>query len=73
MSKYGPTTKLMLNEDNVYGDYFYSDEGLSESIRKNYDNEQSELYKERYSKIVQFHDGKNTDRLVKFLKEDGII
>ena len=73
MSKYGPSTKLMLNEDNVYGDFFYSIDGLSEAIRRNYDNKQTELYKQRYSEIVQFHDGKNTDRLLKFLKEDKII
>ena len=73
MSKYGPSTKLMLNEENVYGDYFYNDNGLEDSIRENYNNEQTGLYKERYSKIVEFHDGKNTQRLVDFLKQDEII
>lgn len=73
MSQYGPTTKLMLNEENVYGDYFYSTDGLSEAILNNYNNPQTEDYKNKYSKIVQFHDGKNTDRLIEFLKEDEII
>lgn len=73
MEQYGPSTKLMLNEDNVYGDYFYNENGLSEAIRKNYDNPQTEEYKSRYGKLVDFHDGQNTDRLMEFLKADGII
>lgn len=73
MAEYGPTTKLMLNENNVYGDYFYSTDGLSESIENNYNHEQTKEYKEKYSKLVEFHDGKNTERLINFLKKDGII
>jgi CDP-glycerol glycerophosphotransferase (TagB/SpsB family) len=73
MSQYGKTTKLMLNEQNVYGDYFCNTDGLSKSIEQNYYNEQSEEYKQRYSQIVEFHDGKNTDRLIKALQKDGII
>ncbi len=73
MSQYGPSTKLMLNEDNVYGDYFYSTDGLMQSIQKNYNNPQKEEYISRYRKIVTYHDGKNTDRLIGFLKQDGII
>ena len=73
MMQYGPSTKLMLNEENVYGDYFYSEEGLSEAVKKNYENPQTEEYKEKYSKLVDFHDGKNTERLVEFLKNDKII
>lgn len=73
LSQYGPSTKLMLNEDNVYGDFFYSDEGLTESIRYNYNTEQSEEYIKRYSHIVQFKDGRNTDRLINYLIDDGII
>lgn len=73
LSYYGPTTKLMLNEENVYGDYFYSTDGLRASIEYNYYNPQSEEYKKKYSKIVTYHDGHNTDRLIKFLKRDNII
>ncbi len=73
MSQYGPTTKLMLNDENVYGDVFYSDEGLSKGIEKNYNESQTDVYKNRYSKLVEFHDGKNTQRLIEFLKEDEII
>lgn len=73
MANYGPTTKLMLNENNVYGDYFYNTDGLSEAIRFNYDNPQQQTYIDRYSEIVEFRDGKNTERLIQFLKEDNII
>lgn len=73
MANYGPTTKLMLNEDNVYGDYFYSTDGLTEAIERNYYNPQTEEYKKRYSRIVTYHDGRNTERLINFLKKDNII
>lgn len=73
MSQYGPSTKLMLNEDNVYGDYFYNTDGLTQAIELNYNNPQREDYIDKYRKIVTYHDGKNTDRLIKFLKKDNII
>lgn len=73
IAQYGPTTKLMLNEDNVYGEFFYNTDGLTESIQRNYNNPQPEEFVEKYRKIVQFHDGKNTQRLVEFLRQDEII
>ena len=73
MMQYGPSTVLMLNEENVYGDFAYNDENLGEIIEKNYNNPQTEEQELRYSKLVNFHDGKNTERLINFLKEDGII
>ncbi len=73
MEQYGPTTKLMLNEDNVYGDVFYNCDGLNGSIRENYYNKQSQNYLDRYSKLVDFRDGKNTERLISFLKNDEVI
>ena len=73
MMQYGPSTMLMLNEENVYGDFAYNDENLGEIIEKNYNNPQTQEQKNRYSKLVNFHDGKNTQRLINFLKKDGII
>ncbi len=73
MMQYGPSTRLMLDEDNVYGDFAYSTDGLGEIIEHNYNNPQTEEQKERYSHLVNFHDGKNTQRLIEFLKRDGII
>ncbi len=73
MSQYGPSTKLMLNEKNVFGDYCYSTDGLGDIIEKNFKNPQTDEQKEKYSYLVNFHDNKNTQRLIDFLKRDGII
>ncbi len=73
MAHYGPSTVLMLNEENVYGDFLYDQNGLSEVVERNYCSPQSADQIEKYSKIVTFRDGKNTQRLIGFLKEDGIV
>lgn len=73
MAQYGPSTKLMLNEENVYGDFFYNTHGLTQSIEDNYNNPQSAENIEKYRRIVTYHDGKNTERLLKYLKKDKII
>ena len=73
LENYGPSTKLMLNKDNVYGDVCYSSDELSKVFEKNYLQGQTETYLKRYRKIVQYNDGKNTERLVDFLKKDEII
>ena len=64
---------LMLNEENVFGDYITSYDKLNEVIRNNYLKKQTKENIERYSKIVEFHDGKNTERLIEFLKRDKFI
>jgi len=64
---------LMLNDKNAFGDISYNYSDLSDLIKKNYLKPQSVKYKNRYKKIVEFHDNKNTDRLIDCLKKDGII
>ena len=73
MQSYGASTKLMLNEENVFGDTFLCADGFAEALTRNYRENQSELYKERYSHLVEFHDSKNTERLISFLEADEII
>ena len=73
MEAYGEGTELMINEDNVFGDTCYQVDELSETLERNYWSGHSPEHEKRYERIVEFHDGKNTDRLVEFLKEDGII
>ena len=73
MAQYGPSTRLMLDEENVYGDFAYSTENFGDTVRRNYENPQTEEQIERYSKIVEFRDGRNTERLIGFLKNDEII
>ena len=64
---------LMLNEDNVFGDYIYDYNSLKDRIENNYLKPQTEKNIERYSKIVEFHDNKNTERLIEYLKRDKFI
>lgn len=71
MKKYGG--HLLLNDNNVFGDVCYSYNEIKDLILKNYEKKQLEKYKKRYEKIVEFHDNKNTDRLIMMLKKDKII
>ena len=71
MEHYG--AHLMLNEKNTFGDVCYDYKELGKLIEKNYLKPQTKHHKNNYSKIVEFHDGKNTERLVNFLKRDKII
>ena len=64
---------LMLNEKNVFGDYIYDYAKLSEAINNNYLKEQKTKFKERYSKIVEFHDNNNTQRLIDLLIRDKFL
>ena len=73
LKKYGNSTKLMLNKRNVFGDICMNKEELKLKINDNYLVEQQQKYINRYRKIVQFYDNKNTDRLIKMLKKDGIL
>ena len=64
---------LMLNEDNVFGSYVYHYEELCDIINMEYLKNQKKEYVERYNKIVEFHDNKNTERLIGMLKKDKFI
>jgi len=64
---------LMLNEENVFGDYIYDYSKLKDIIQDNYLKEQKEEFKEKYSKIVEFHDNHNTQRLIDLLINDGFF
>lgn len=64
---------LMLNRNNAYGDICETDSDLKDVIKTRYISNQSAEHISRYSKIVQFNDGKNTERLIEFLKSDRVI
>lgn len=64
---------LMLNEKNVFGDITYDSTNIGELIEKNYLKPQSAKNQKNYAKIVEFHDNKNTERLMECLKKDNII
>lgn len=73
LEKYGSSAKLMLNEENVFGDICYQKEDLEKVFVKNYAEGQRQQYLDNYNQLVEFHDGKNTERLIEMLKSDQII
>lgn len=73
LKKYGDNAKLMLNQKTAFGDICYNKDELEKSIIKRYTNEQILKYKNRFKKIVQFDDNKNSERIIRKLKEDNII
>ena len=73
LEKYGENTKLMLNEKNAFGDIAYNKKEISELIKNNYMTNQRKKYINRYKKIVEFSDNKNTERLIRMLKKDNVL
>ena len=73
MEHYGPSTRLMLDGENAYGRICYSPAELTEALRKEDGAGQKQAYVENYRKIVEFHDGKNTERLLEMLREDELL
>ena len=75
MAQYGSSTMLMIDETTAFGDVSKSDsvEELSKMISSNYYNDRDQKYERRYNKIVEFHDGRNTERLMDMMKRDGLI
>lgn len=64
---------LMLNDNNAFGDVIREYTDLKEVVKNNYLKEQEKVYVDKYTKIVEFHDGNNTGRLIEFLKRDKFI
>ncbi len=73
LNNYGENTKLMLNEENAFGDICMNPKDLADCIVNNLKNGQDPVYKRNYQEIVAFHDGKNTERLIEQLKKDEIL
>lgn len=73
MEHYGEGTHLMLNEDNVFGPVCMDADQLREAILARYNKPQDEKELERYRRIVEFHDGKNSERIMKLLIRDGVL
>lgn len=73
LENYGSQTKLMLNEDNVFGDICYKSEDIKRVLYENYEFKQKDEFVQRYNEIVAFHDGKNTMRLIESLKKEKIL
>lgn len=73
MTHYGEGTHLMLNLDNVFGPVAMNGDELAELIKDTYGKEQRTQDIERYRRIIEFHDGKNSERIIEHLIEDEVI
>ena len=65
--------ELKLNDDNAFADIAYDYDTLSELIAKNYYGEHSEENTRKYNDIVEFHDGKNTQRFIDYIYDTNIF
>ena len=73
MTHYGEGTHLMLNEGNVFGPVCMDSEDIRRAVEKYYNKPQSDEALARYRKIVEFHDGKNSERIMNLLIKDGVL
>lgn len=73
LEHYGENVNLMLDSKNVFGNICLTPEEIAMNIDSIYKKEQSNEHKKRYERIVEFHDGKNTERIFERLKQDGYI
>ena len=73
MQYYGEEAHLMLNEDNAFGPITTEENELNKAIEKYYGREQDEAHIKRYRGIVEFHDGRNTERIIECMKKDGLL
>lgn len=73
MTHYGKSAKLMLTEDSAFGKVCYNKKSLSEAIAQSYYRGQSESDIMNYRKIVEFHDGRNTERIYDKARSEGMI
>ena len=46
---------------------------ITAAIRETYGREQDQTYLDRYSRIIEFHDGRNTERIIEHLIKDGVL
>ena len=65
--------ELKLNDDNAFADIAYDYDKLAELISKNYNGTHSEENTRKYNDIVEFHDGKNTERFIEYLYNTNIF
>ena len=70
---YGPSSKLMLNDDNAFGEVCYDVTKIAPLVKKYYNAKQNKEFISKYRKIVEFSDNKNTDRIIEALKKDNMI
>ena len=67
LKKYGEPTCLMLTEEIAFGPVCRTPKELQSIMPTIYSHPQSEEHKRKYQHLVEFHDGRNTERLLKTL------
>ena len=63
----------MLNEGNTFGPVCMNESDLTDAINELYGKPQRSDDLEKYRKIVEFHDGRNSERIIEHLRKDGVI
>ncbi len=65
--------KLLLTEKDAFGDICNKDKELTKLVTDNYYSNQREEHIKNFRTIVEFYDNKNTERLIKMLRNDNFI
>jgi hypothetical protein len=73
MEHYGEVTYLMLNEENVFGPVAMDGDELTKAVEEVYLKPQREEDVARYRRLVEFHDGRNSERIMEKLIEDKVL
>ncbi len=73
IAEYGANAKLMLTRDLAFGDINEDYNLLGDVVRYNYTNPQQDIHKDNYKQIVNFQDGKNTERLIEMLEKENML
>lgn len=64
---------LMLNDDNSFADIAYDYETLSDLILKNYHGTHTEEHSQKFKEIVEFNDGRNTQRFLEYIYSTNVF
>lgn len=73
MKHYGEGSYLMLNEDNCFGDVCMNKADINKAVSDAYGKPRKQEYMDKFSRIVEFSDGRNSERIIECLKADGIL
>ena len=73
MEEYGNGAMLMLQEEEAFGYVTRTEEELREAIIKAYNEPQRQEFIDNYNTIVEFHDNRDSERVIEFMKRDGLL
>ena len=73
MTHYGPGTRLMLTRELAFGPVTMNEDELRNAVRSIYGTEQKQSYLDNYRQIIEFHDGRNSERIIEHLIKDGVL